>query len=49
LVLAKIIPVLGTGKNHPCSLYWQKASLFLVLAKTIPVLGTGNNHHCSWY
>jgi hypothetical protein len=48
LVLANIIPVLGTGKsipvlgtdiNHPCSWYWPKSSLFLVLAKIIPVLG----------
>jgi hypothetical protein len=49
LVLAKIIPVLGTGKNHPCSWYWQKSFLFLVLAKIIHVLGTGKNHSCSWY
>jgi hypothetical protein len=41
LVLAKIIHVLGTGKNHSCSWYWQKSFLFLVLAKIIHVLGTG--------
>jgi hypothetical protein len=46
-VLAKIIHVLGTGKNHPCSWYWQKSFLFLVLAIIIPVLGTGKNHPCS--
>jgi hypothetical protein len=49
LVLAKIIPVLGTGKNHPCSWFWQKSSLFLILAKIIPVIDTGKNHPYSWY
>jgi hypothetical protein len=49
LVLAKIIPVLGSGKNHPCSWYWQKSFLLLILAKIIPIPGTGKNHPCSWY
>jgi hypothetical protein len=49
LVLAKTIPVLGTGKNHLCSWYWLKSSLFLVLTKIIPVLGAEKNHPCSWY